>query len=377
LYERFDAYKIPLDADRPVLLINGMVDEWPQSSAGTDRELMLYAMQNISEELLTAPHLCLFSVSYERRYVVVLIQTIGNQHGVFKYVQGMLERIQSVCKELLSLKLSFTVSSEFVDWNRLSRKYEVLRWIMNRSSALGQELLISDDSIDSMPSQSDDQLDINQLLDKLSLLEEELESGSQENFRRAYLEDTKSILPYLERSNVKVTVFYKLSAVFTSYLTKEGLWEKVTEFVDVEDLMPDALSYTWDRLTAMHLRLADWIFEQKAADASQHSRKVIHLINRYIDKNLSGDLSLTRLGEVVALNPVYLSRVYKQCTGENLSDYVLQLRVSKAKELITKSNGKMQDIAAEVGFDSPSYFTKCFKKITTLTPQEYRETMNR
>jgi two-component system response regulator YesN len=49
-------------------------------------------------------------------------------------------------------------------------------------------------------------------------------------------------------------------------------------------------------------------------------------------------------------------------------------RINKAKELIKRTNGKMQDIALEVGFDSASYFAKCFKKMTNVAPQEYRET---
>jgi two-component system response regulator YesN len=374
LYKRFEELHIGLDPDAPVLLLTAMVDEWPEAQGSSDRALLLYAVQNISEELLSASSLRLCSISYDRRFLVWLIQTTGNHNGVLRFVQGTLERIQSVCKELLKLKISFAASSEFVDWDAVSRKFEGLKWIMNRSIAMGQELLLSDDSILSMPSQQNHQLEIRRLIQKLEHLEGYLESGNRQLFHRAYVEDMEEFLPYSDVPNLKVTVYYRLTAMFMSYLTKEGLWNKISESLDLKDLMPNELPVTWDQMADLHHRLAEWIFDQKTADANQYSRNVIQLIGSYIEQNLAGDLSLTRLGEVVALNPVYLSRLYKQCTGENLSDFVVNCRINKAKEMIKRTNGKMQDIALEVGFDSASYFAKCFKKMTNVTPQEYRET---
>lgn len=57
-------------------------------------------------------------------------------------------------------------------------------------------------------------------------------------------------------------------------------------------------------------------------------------LHQYIEDYLDSELSLTKLAEVVYLNPVYLSRFYKQVTVNGLSEYVTQARLRKAKELL-------------------------------------------
>ena len=100
---------------------------------------------------------------------------------------------------------------------------------------------------------------------------------------------------------------------------------------------------------------------------------IIIRIQKYIRYHINEELTLTGLAEQVYLNPSYLSRIYKQLTGLNLFDYVNQVRIDKAKELLKESNKKIQEIAAAVGLDSAPTFTRFFKRMTNMTPQEYRE----
>lgn len=99
---------------------------------------------------------------------------------------------------------------------------------------------------------------------------------------------------------------------------------------------------------------------------------VIGQIQNYIQANLSGDVSLTAIAEKVHFNPSYLSRYYKQMTGQNLLDYIQSKKLEAAVHLMMHTNLKLNEIAARVGFDSQSYFTTFFKKKTGISPQEYR-----
>lgn len=96
-------------------------------------------------------------------------------------------------------------------------------------------------------------------------------------------------------------------------------------------------------------------------------------VHAFITNHLSDDLSLVRIAEQVHMNPSYLSRYYKQVTGHNLSDFITDTRLQAAKKWIVEERLKFQDIAFRLGFNSPSYFTTFFKKLTGQTPQEYRE----
>lgn len=101
--------------------------------------------------------------------------------------------------------------------------------------------------------------------------------------------------------------------------------------------------------------------------------KAIVWLNDYIREHLGDDLSMTRLAEIVNLNPSYLSRLYIQSTGTAISDYIQALRLDKAKELLGQTRFKVYEIAGQLGYDSALSFVRFFKKNMQMTPQEYRE----
>lgn len=111
------------------------------------------------------------------------------------------------------------------------------------------------------------------------------------------------------------------------------------------------------------------------ADTIQDSFKkmLIEQIHQYVHEHLSGDLSLTAIADEMHFNPSYLSRYYKQITGRNLLEYIQSVKLQTAIDLMNHTNMKLVDIAAKSGFDSPSYFTTFFKKMTGVSPQHFRK----
>ncbi|MCD9021594.1 response regulator transcription factor [Cohnella silvisoli] len=101
--------------------------------------------------------------------------------------------------------------------------------------------------------------------------------------------------------------------------------------------------------------------------------KAVVWLNDYIRQHLGDDLSMTRLAEIVNLNPAYLSRLYIQTTGTAISDYINALRLDKAKEQLAQTHLKVYEIAGQLGYDSALSFVRFFKKHMNMTPQEYRE----
>jgi len=94
---------------------------------------------------------------------------------------------------------------------------------------------------------------------------------------------------------------------------------------------------------------------------------------QFIGHNLAEDVSLQAIADHVYLHPVYISKIYKTETGENLSDYVYRLRMEKATKLLLDSQEKIYEIASRLGYHRAHSFIHVFKKHTGLTPQEYRD----
>lgn len=93
----------------------------------------------------------------------------------------------------------------------------------------------------------------------------------------------------------------------------------------------------------------------------------------YIDYDLTADLSLHTLAEKQNVSPSYFSALFKQETGQTLTDHVNQKRVRFAMHLLGSTMLQIQTVAQHSGFADMNYFSKVFKKYTGKTPSEYRK----
>lgn len=99
---------------------------------------------------------------------------------------------------------------------------------------------------------------------------------------------------------------------------------------------------------------------------------VIQDIRTYIRENISS-VTRSQISEAFYLSPNYLSKLFRKETGESLSEYIQNERMSLAKQLLLQREMSISRIAEETGYPSFAYFSKQFKKFTGMTPNEYRK----
>jgi two-component system response regulator YesN len=75
---------------------------------------------------------------------------------------------------------------------------------------------------------------------------------------------------------------------------------------------------------------------------------------------------------LVHMNPYYISKFFKNKSGENFSDYLIRIRMNKAAELLQDYNFKIYEVSELVGYSSTKHFTRTFKKTFGKNPKEYR-----
>jgi len=68
--------------------------------------------------------------------------------------------------------------------------------------------------------------------------------------------------------------------------------------------------------------------------------------------------------------------MFKKETGQNFINYLTNIRIEKAKELLRSTNLKSYEIAYKVGYDNPTYFSTVFKKLTGMTPLDYKKDLH-
>lgn len=101
------------------------------------------------------------------------------------------------------------------------------------------------------------------------------------------------------------------------------------------------------------------------------SDKNIVLAQSYILEHYREKITLGQVADALKLSQSYLSSIFKKHSGKNFSDYVSEVKVEKAKELIASHEYMMYEISDMLGFDTPYYFSTVFKKVTGRTPKEY------
>ncbi|MCM3628915.1 AraC family transcriptional regulator [Paenibacillus glycanilyticus] len=105
----------------------------------------------------------------------------------------------------------------------------------------------------------------------------------------------------------------------------------------------------------------------------QQTINVMDKAKRYIGLHFTEELSLEETAEHVHLNPHYFSKVFKQQAGATFIDYLTGLRIDKAKQLIASADElALKEVCFEVGYKDPNYFSRVFKRVTGVTPTEYR-----
>jgi AraC-like DNA-binding protein len=107
-------------------------------------------------------------------------------------------------------------------------------------------------------------------------------------------------------------------------------------------------------------------------DTHSESRRVQN-IQQYINENYKQDIRLPVLAQMAGMSAVAFSRFFKARTGTSLSDYIIDVRLGHASQLLVQSGTPVADICLECGFNNLSNFNRLFKKKKGCSPQEYRK----
>ena len=106
---------------------------------------------------------------------------------------------------------------------------------------------------------------------------------------------------------------------------------------------------------------------------TEKSNSIIGMAKDYIRGNYNRDISLDDLSRAENNSPYYFSKIFKENTGENFIEYLTNIRIDKAKELLGTTEYSMKEICSMVGYSDPNYFSRSFKKNVGVTPTEYKE----
>ncbi|MCR8635923.1 response regulator [Paenibacillus radicis (ex Xue et al. 2023)] len=139
------------------------------------------------------------------------------------------------------------------------------------------------------------------------------------------------------------------------------LWEKAERCPTMDDLTDLLFGHLCELM-------------KLAVDPQQppHPHYLIDKVKRIIEMKYGEEVTLQTVADELSIHPVWLSRLFKKETGQNFLDYLTEIRIEQAKQLLRSTNLKIYEIAEKIGYQEIQYFGKLFKKRTNMTPKEFR-----
>ncbi|MDF2544534.1 MAG: hypothetical protein K0S47_4252, partial [Herbinix sp.] len=100
---------------------------------------------------------------------------------------------------------------------------------------------------------------------------------------------------------------------------------------------------------------------------------IIFEIQKYMDENLTEEITLEEISKKFYMNRFYLSHQFKEVTGYSFKEYLILQRLSRAKHLLFHTLLDITDVGIESGFHNVNHFIRIFKKYEKTTPYQYRK----
>lgn len=118
---------------------------------------------------------------------------------------------------------------------------------------------------------------------------------------------------------------------------------------------------------------------QKGCNFESYNKSyAVNRIINYLNENYENKISLEQIAHNIYLSPVYISKIFKEETGESPINYLIKIRLEKAKDILLNSDsGSIKSIANQVGYDDVYHFSKLFKKYYGYSPLYYKKNANR
>ncbi len=344
------------------------------NSSQYDKHLYQFGIVSSFEEIFAEKYEVL-SIMLNSSRVGFIIQKQDRVPLDIEEVSEKCSYLQEVINNGFGFTVTIAVSSNGVTAIELPEKLKECLGSLEYKSYMGNNSIIQYSDLNSFFRYEDySTLDKyqKQLLESIKSGNEDLVRVSTQNIAR-YVTTNKININYMK--NFYYTTLSSINNIRISVSAAE-LDKKHEEGKDIASLLK--LIEKSESAEELNSLLED-VAIRIAAKVNSFNNRSIKLILRkaidYIQEHYSEPVTLNEVAENIYVSTFYISRMFKKELGKSFVDYLNDVRVEKAKELLKDIKYKTYEVAEIVGISDPHYFSKLFKKYSGMTPSEYRETI--
>jgi two-component system response regulator YesN len=293
-------------------------------------------------------------------------QLLNQQEEVIPNFKNLTVRLTKMMREYFDVEIELAVSNSKNKFFELSTAFQEAVQALQYSfqCPAGQAVYYKD--LAKYKTRSTSKADLKIFIDRFAAGLEKLNySDLKDNF--------KQLTKKLKTENISARECYSLcfeilfiirtklsGRLADKILTKQAnFYQQLLRINNIADL------FNW--LNSLDQQLQQVLIEQ------EDNNHLVTKAKNYIKQNYKKEITLDQLAEKLNVSYGYLSVLFKEKVGLSFSEYLNEVKITAAKQMLTESDCKIYTVAYEVGYNNPYYFSRVFKQKTGLTPRQYRK----
>ncbi len=372
ILQKLDLFKIASKSFYMMIVQNDAEDTENKEISQYDRHLYQFGIINTFNEV--------FSDRFE--VIDVTLNNIGIAFLVMpkdkdESISGLLDKkcayLQDIINNCFGFTITIAISSEGTVLTELPHKFSECREALEHKFYLGNNSIIFHSDVNTFFKYDD-----HSILDKLQkALIEGIKSGNEASVKER-LQDIYSYLKNIDPmkkdfiKNFYWNIISSINNIRITLMSGEG--DKRLEYSELSGL------YGLIEKCASSEEL-NLLLDESARSVTQkvnsYNNKSIKLVLRkavdYLYAHYNEQITLNDVAEHAFVSTYYISRMFKRETGKNFVDFLNEIRIEKAKEILKDVRYKTYEVAEKVGIPDAHYFSRLFKKYVGITPTEFRD----
>lgn len=356
--------------DNLMVVMIAEIDNYPVSFEGLteeEKQINKFAMVDIAESKLSVSGRgCAFSGS-DHQFIMIL--SLGDERSESRQYRTMFDLAEDIrCTVAKLLGFTITIGISRVAYNLRGLKkgyYEALEavrqksWMGKDCVILFRDVAMANAKVCTYPKDAECEI-----LAGISGKNPEQSMKGVERFCRHLYELKGLELKYLHEMVLRLS-FGIYHTLFDAGMSLDRIHEIIqVQTVSRIQTLEDAGHFLEDEV----IKVISVLEEESKAKYRYEISRAVDFINGHYHRQIE----LNEVAEYIHLSPYYLSRLFKKETGRNFIDFLNEVRINKAKELMKDTTLKLYEIAEMVGYRDNAYFGQMFKKYVGISPGDFR-----
>jgi YesN/AraC family two-component response regulator len=335
-------------------------DEWSSGYSNEDIFLFKYALKNIAEEMMSVSYKVMI-IDYKFDIVLIFQQRTGDQlnHDTLKaFVQEYIQVVHS----MMNISISAAIGHTFTSADEFKTDYYKTEYALRFRLYRGYQHVIQSSSIEGIFFKS-----LNARI--TSALLESLDNGNME-MAEHYLNEIHSLLQQDQIDPEESLDFFdEVMMSLHQYLENNGL-EKPKE---VQAYYRGHFHfYAMNDIVMQMRKVIAVVGEMSKYKLMSRGNVIVTQMVNFMKQNISKNIGIQEIAEHFDMGRSTIHVLFKKEMNTSIYDYLTQLRMEQAKELLISTQLKVSEIATRTGYLNDNSFIRSFRKIYNLTPGQYR-----